>query len=358
MQTPFLTLDPAEVEAAYRRFTAALPDVVVCYAMKCQPHPAVLRRLAALGSSFEVASAAELDALVAIGVDPAGLLFSHPVKPPAHIAHAYAAGLRAFAADSVLELDKLAAHAPGSRVYLRMAGPASASVVASEGKFGVSPATAADLLRAAADRGLAPYGLTFHVGSQMLDPEPWVLAIKEAGAVMAGLAEDGIRLGMLDIGGGFPVPYATPVPPIGAFAARIRAALAESLPYDVAVVAEPGRYLAAAAGTLTATVVGVAERPGGTWLHLDAGAFHGLIEALETGNTLRFPVTDSRDSPRRRRYHLTGPSCDSQDTIQYDEPLSADLTVGDRVYFGAAGAYTTAYSRDFNGLPAPTVHCR
>jgi len=104
-------------------------------------------------------------------------------------------------------------------------------------------------------------------------------------------------------------------------------------------------------------VIGVAERRGQRWVHLDVGAFNGLMEALETGNQLRFPVSDSRRSARRRPAHLTGPTCDSQDTILYDVPMSADLAVGDRVYLHSAGAYTTAYASHFNGFDPPAVHC-
>ncbi|WP_344166744.1 type III PLP-dependent enzyme [Pilimelia columellifera] len=354
--TPYLTLDLDAVDAAYRRLSAALPDTAIYYAMKCNPHPALLRRIAGLGGAFEVASAAELDQLVAIGIDPPDVLFSNPVKPPAHIAHAWARGLDRFAFDSVAELDKLATHAPGARVYVRLAVPRSASAVASEGKFGVDVATAADLLRDARRRGLSPHGVAFHVGSQMLDPEPWAQAIKECGELMRELDRDGIRLTMLNLGGGFPVGYQDPAPDIAWFGDRISAAIATLLPYPVRLVAEPGRHLAAEAGTLTTTVIGVARRGAATWLHLDVGAFNGLMEALETGNQLRYPVTDSRASAARLFYHLTGPTCDSQDTILYDVELSADLTVGDTVFIGSTGAYTTAYASAFNGFDVPSVH--
>ncbi len=86
------------------------------------------------------------------------------------------------------------------------------------------------------------------------------------------------------------------------------------------------------------------------------GAFNGLMESLETANTLAYPVTDSRRAPRRP-CHLTGPSCDSQDTILFDAALSADITGGDRVYIVSTGAYTTAYAAPFNGFDVPAVHC-
>jgi ornithine decarboxylase len=87
------------------------------------------------------------------------------------------------------------------------------------------------------------------------------------------------------------------------------------------------------------------------------GAFNGLMESLETNNRLRFPVSDSRHNPVRDRFHLTGPTCDSQDTILFDVELSADLATGDRVYIGSTGAYTTVYASTFNGFGGPSVRC-
>jgi ornithine decarboxylase len=353
--TPFLVLDLDRVAAAYLDFTAALPGVKVHYAMKCNPDVRVLERLRGLGGGFEIASAAELRSLVEIGVDPAEVLYSNPVKPAAHVAEAWAAGVWRFAVDGADELAKVAAVAPGAAVYARMRTTVGDSTVPSEGKFGVTPAAAAALLRQARTLGLRPYGLAFHVGSQMLDPAPWAAAVAQAGGVLRELAADGIRLEMLDLGGGFPARYDVQPPPLTAFGAVVRDALA-ALPYVPPVLAvEPGRGLVAEAGVMVSTVIGLAERAGRRWVHLDVGAFNGFMEALETGNRLRFPVSDSRGGPLAVA-HLTGPTCDSQDTIMFDVPLAAGLAVDDRVFLHTAGAYTTSYASDFNGFPVPRTY--
>jgi ornithine decarboxylase len=352
--TPYLLLDLDRVAAAYAEFVAALPGIDVHYAMKCNPDERILRRLHGLGGRFEIASTAELRSLVALGVDPAGLLYSNPVKPAGHVAEAWRAGVWRFAVDGRTELEKIAAVAPGAAVYARIGTAPGDNTVPSEGKFGVTPAVAADLLRRARALGLRPYGVAFHVGSQMLDPSAWTRALREVGTVLRSL--DGIRLELLDLGGGFPAAYDVPPPPLAAYGAAIEAGLAE-LPYRPAVLAvEPGRGLVAEAGTMVASVIGLAERGGRRWVHLDVGAFNGFMEALETGNRLRFPVTDSRGSAVRTPAHLTGPTCDSQDTIMFDVPLSDDLAVGDQVFLGCAGAYTTSYASDFNGFPVPATH--
>src|SRR5262249_29528328 len=118
---PRLIMDLGRVTGAYRAFTTAFPGVAVHYAMKCNPDPGLLAHFRDLGSRSAIASIAELRVLTALGVAPAGVLFSHPVKPWWHIRDAYAAGVRRFAADSDAEIAKLAQHAPGSSIHVRLA---------------------------------------------------------------------------------------------------------------------------------------------------------------------------------------------------------------------------------------------
>jgi len=354
--TPELVIDLDQVGDAYAEMTAALPGITVHYATKCNPNPQVLGRLMGLGSSFEIASAVELETLLEIGVEPAEVLYSNPVKPVSHIARAYAEGVRMFAFDSLDEVKKLADAAPGTSAIVRLAAHDAPSAVPSEGKFGVDARAAVELLLLAREYGLDPYGVAFHVGSQMLDPKAWQAPLAVVGRILDELDEHGVRLRLVDLGGGFPARYATPVPPLAEYASVIHAGLA-ALPYQVDAAIEPGRAIVAAAGTLTATVIGTALRGGKRWIHLDVGAFNGLMESLETGNELRFPVRDSRESAARDRYHLTGPTCDSQDTIMFDVELSADLATGDLVYIGSTGAYTTVYASTFNGFEIPAVRC-
>ncbi|GGM57880.1 type III PLP-dependent enzyme [Dactylosporangium sucinum] len=357
LRTPELLIDLDVVSRSYEALTSQLPGLTVHYAMKCNPHQEIIGRLHSLGCRFEIASAAELDELRRIGADPAQVLYSNPVKPVAHIAAAHAAGVWRFAFDGEEELDKIAAVAPGAAVLVRLSAHQIRSGVPSEGKFGVDADTAAALLLAARDRGLRPYGVAFHVGSQMLLAHAWRAPLRAVARVMDKLAAESVFLQMVNLGGGFPARYcAVNLPPLSDYATAIGIGLA-GLPYPVETVIEPGRAVVAEAGTLRATVIGTAVRHGRRWAHLDVGAFNGLMESLETGNELRFPVTDSRCDARRDRFHLTGPTCDSQDTIMFDVELSAGLRAGDEVYLGCAGAYTTVYASRFNGFDPPAVRC-
>jgi ornithine decarboxylase len=311
--TPYLLMDLDAVEHAYRVITRALPGVAIHYAVKCNPDPRILGRLKAAGSAFEIASCPELD--------------------------------------------KLAEHAPGAAASVRLGTRKLGSKVPSEGKFGVGVRQAVQLMRDASSLGLRPYGIAYHVGSQMTDPRAWEDATRQSASVLRALQAHDITLRMLDIGGGFPARYADPVPDLSEYGAVIRRAVARHLPYPIQLCAEPGRALVAEAGVLVATVIGTAERAGRSWLHLDVGAFNGMIETLLTGNQLVYPLADSRASDERCRYHITGPTCDSQDTMFFGVLLSRGLVPGDRVYIHTAGAYTTCYASTFNGCDAPTTHC-
>jgi ornithine decarboxylase len=359
--TPFLICDGATIERRYGDLCDLLPGLRLFYAVKSNPMSQVVDTLARLGSGFEVASIYELEAVAAAGVDPADVLFSNPVKPAAHIAEAAAAGLYRFAFDSEGELRKLAANAPGSSVYVRLRVDDQASVFPLSRKFGTTTDDAVRLLVLARELGLVPYGLTFHVGSQCTDPLAWVRAIERCGAVMSELARSGIRLEMLDLGGGIPARYVAPVPALTSIAGAIEHGL-RALPYRPRLLAaEPGRSLVAESAVMVATVIGLEMRGDERWAYLDVGGYNGMMEAVQTGGRWPFPILTSRSDAgdpsagAKVRTTITGPSCDSSDTMFYGVPLPASLAAGDRLYIGSAGAYTTSYASSFNGFPPPAT---
>jgi len=265
--TPFLACDLGTVAERYERFTGDLPGVKVHYAMKCNSSEEVLRTLAAYGSGFEVASLGELRMLQEIGVDPAEVLYSNPIKPPAHIAEAFKSGLWRFSFDSEGELHKLAQHAPGSAVYIRLRVDDSTSIFPLSRKFGAEAYEARALMQLARELGLRPYGVTFHVGSQCGTTTAWRQAIAAAGRLMGSLLEDGIRLEMLDLGGGFPARYVERVPSLTNVAEAIYQGLEELLPYRPGIIAaEPGRHLVAESAVMVTSVLGREVRAGENWV--------------------------------------------------------------------------------------------
>jgi ornithine decarboxylase len=357
MKTPCLIVDLKKIKEAYNNFHKNFKDVEVHYAMKCNPNPEIMKMVLDCGGQFEISSADEMRRAVIVGADPKNIIFSNPVKTTADICCTYKAGVSCFSFDSYCEVDKLAQNAPGSKVYVRLSTPVQKSTVASEGKFGVSIDFAKDLMIYAKKCGLIPYGIAFHVGSQMLDCDAWSYAIQYSSKLINILEDEGIAIKFLDIGGGFPVCYGdVKRDNIDKIGKSISRALKKYIKRDVKIVAEPGRYLVASSGTMVGTVIGIADRYNKRWAHLDIGALNGFLEALETSNNLIFPVRDSRQSKDKNMFVLTGPTCDSQDTIRYDVPMSHDIQVGDNVYFDFAGAYTTSYTENFNGFPSPKIY--
>jgi ornithine decarboxylase len=175
---------------------------------------------------------------------------------------------------------------------------------------------------------------------------------------MHRLAEDGIVLQMVDLGGGFPARYVDPLVPIEQYGAVITAALDEVLPYrPESIIVEPGRYLVAESSVLVSSVLGREERASEEWLYLDVGVYNGLMETQQTLNQWEYPMWTSRPdhaTAQRIPFTVAGPSCDSADTMFLATPLPASLGLGDLVMIGSAGAYTLSYASNFNGFPPPT----
>jgi ornithine decarboxylase len=355
--TPFLATDCDEVARRFDEFTLAMPNVRPYYALKCNGALPVLATLGARGAGFEIASVFELDPLRAVGVPAEDVLFSNTVKPEQHVRSAVARGVWRFALDSEEELRKLSTAAPGSAVYVRLDVEDSHSLFPLSRKFGTSAEEALRLLLLAPEYGLRPYGLTFHVGSQCTDPSMYSRAIDQCGLVMRRLELHGTRIEMLNVGGGMPATYAEPVPDIAAVGEAVSRAVTR-LPYRPPhLAAEPGRFLVAESSVLVATVIGTARRAGERWAYLDVGGFNGLMEAIQTGGRWLFPMRTSRADDAvalTASFNVTGPSCDSGDTMFYGVDLPETLDAGDRLYIGSAGAYTLSYASNFNGFPPPS----
>src|SRR5574341_759652 len=347
---PFLILDTAIVREKLRRFRAAMPRVRPHYAVKANPDRRVLKALAQEGAGFEIASIAELDLLLSLGVCAGEIFFSNPMRPRDADAYAVAKGVRWFVVDSVDELRRMHAVDPTARLYLRIATPNIGSDWPLSGKFGAGAGETREIIATAAKLGADLAGVTFHVGSQCRNPENWRVGIEKARTLFDTMAKAGLKPRLLDIGGGFPVRHVKPIPSIEVIGEVVNEAIRE-FPEDVQVIAEPGRYLVSDAGYFVCRVLGTATRGGKRWMHWDAGLFGGVFETTEG---LRYKIRTDRSGPDVA-WHIAGPTCDSVDVVLRDEPLPSDLQEGDFIYIRNAGAYTTAYASEFNGFPLPEI---
>jgi ornithine decarboxylase len=355
LPTPFLVMDVAEVVSQYRELQRALPDAAIYYAAKANPLAEIIRALAGIGSCFDVASAHEVEHCLGLGVPSSRMSFGHTVKKAAAIAHAHAAGIDLFSCDSAGELEKIARHAPGARISVRLLTNGKGAEWPLSRKFGCDRAMAADLLLRACALGLTPYGISFHVGSQQTDPGQWEEPIAEAARLFQAMSARGIQLQSLNLGGGFPAHYSTPVPTIEAYGAAISQSLFRYFGRKrPEIVVEPGRYLVADAGIIQTEVVLIARKSyddDTRWVYLDCGKFGGLAETMDEAIKYRLRVPGR--SSRLERVILAGPTCDSAD-ILYERTacdLPADLRAGDHIQILSAGAYTHTYSSvGFNGF--------
>jgi ornithine decarboxylase len=350
--TPVVVVDLDVVVDRLHALQAALPMAEVFYAVKANPAPEILEVLVADGVNFDVASPGEISRCLALGADPSRISFGNTIKKSRDIAASYAAGVRLFTFDCGAELDKLIAHAPGSTVMCRVAVDGVGADWPLSRKFGTTRDDAVALLRRAAAAGLR-LGVSFHVGSQQRHLQAWDSALREVAKIAAELSGDGLRLEVLNLGGGFPAVYDDAVPTMAEYGRAIRSALDAWFPeLPARVIVEPGRYLVGDAGVLVSEVVLVSDRAEhGRWVYLDVGLFGGLAETM--GEAIRYQITSDRDGADTAPVCLAGPTCDSADVLyeqrRYELPVT--LSAGDRVAVHATGAYTTSYSSvEFNGF--------
>jgi ornithine decarboxylase len=354
-RTPRLELDldrvAVNLELLRAAFSALNPKLY--YAVKANNDPRVLAIVRDAGCGFDVASIYEVRELQHLGVDGSDMTFSATVKIPDHIEEAFERGIDRFAFDSPTELEKLARLAPGSRVTVRIEVPHAGSAWPLADKFGVPHGEAAALLEYAQTLGLRPYGVTFHVGSQCVRPESWLDAIELCGRVWEDARARGIRLRMVNLGGGVPARYTAHVPAARDIGELASAAALKAFGPDVEYAFEPGRSLVADAGTLITSVIGNAVRHGRPWVFVDLSIYAGLLEVIGGWS---YSMRTDRDHLPARQVTLAGPSCDSTDVLAQDVALP-ELEVGDHIELLTAGAYTTSYER-YNGLTFPIITYR
>jgi len=358
--TPYYVFDRNTIRSNIDKFKELLPGINIHYAMKSNPHPDVLKTIHKYGSGFEIASTNELKQLKKLKVLPKDILYSAPVKSEQSIKDAYEYGLDRFAFDSFSELDKISRVAPKSKVYLRIFVSEHGSRFSLSEKFGAKPDSALELVEYAKKLGLEVYGLTFHIGSQAVSKGTWTYAIRTAANVMNLLLEKNIKIKMLDIGGGFPIEYTEPTPSINDICLVINKAIKTYVPYHVQLVIEPGRAIVATSAVLVSSVIARIKRGRNMWLFMDAGAYNSLFETLESQTSMRFVINTSKmkdyDQTKTTKYTITGPTCDSIDTMMRDVRLPSQLTVGDKLYFKDVGAYSIALANSFNGFAPPEAH--
>ncbi|MDD2704223.1 MAG: type III PLP-dependent enzyme [Acidocella sp.] len=353
-EEPLHCIRPGVIARAAQAFVRDFNGDVL-YAVKCNPEPAVLRAVWEGGvRHFDCASISEVT-LVRRLFPGAQIHFMHPVKSRAAIREAWIMnGVRDFVLDSASELQKIREEIatpdalrlnaqPG--LFIRLALPETGAAINLSKKFGADFETAVALLRAA--RPVAgKLGVAFHVGSQCMDPLAWRDAMSLAGEAIRAA---GVRVDVIDVGGGFPVAYPDmDPPPLGAFMAGIDAAFDRLEMPHIKLWAEPGRALVAGGGSV---VVQVQLRKG-DMLYINDGVYGALGDAGAL--SFRFPVRLLRRGQTLgapdAAFSFFGPSCDSLDVMNGPFILPDDVAEGDWIEIGQLGAYGTCLRTAFNGF--------
>ena len=352
---PCLVVDLDVVRDNFCAFEKALPDSRIYYAVKANPAPEILRLLARLGSNFDAASRTEIAMCLAAGATADRISFGNTVKKVSDIAWAHAQGVSLFAADAEEELAKLAEHAPGARVYIRVIVENTEADWPLTRKFGCARDKALELIALSKTLGLDPVGLSFHVGSQTRRAQMWAPVLDQVAAIWHAAGDAGHALTLLNIGGGFPAFYGEAIEAPMNYAADVMGLVHERFGDVAEIMAEPGRGLVAEAGAIAAEVLLVSKKSDNDlhrWVYLDIGKFSGLAETME--EAIRYQFLTDRDGDDLGACILAGPSCDSADVLYEKRPveLPLGLKAGDRIIIRNCGAYTSTYaSVGFNGFP-------
>lgn len=351
IETPFLLMDRERVREKVSIIGRNIKNSKVFYAVKANPDDEIIKLADELNMGFEIASEGELKMLSSIGVKPERIISSNPVKSLKFLKMAASYGVNYFSYDSVDEVDKLVRFVPGCNVYVRLSVPNEGSEWPLSKKFGIELDDAATLLSYAKNKGLNPVGITFHVGSQCTNIYNWNTALDKANALWKIAERNGIRLSLLNIGGGYPIKYTKNVVNVETIEKNVNALIYEKFPMDTEIFIEPGRAVVGDAGIFVTSVIGKARRADENWLYIDVGVFNGLMESVG-GIKYSYLVEGSRQTKYKKKWTIAGPSCDSFDIIDKDVALP-EPDVGNMILILSSGAYTISYASEFNGFSIP-----
>lgn len=359
--SPLFIVDHDILRQNYRTFKERLPRVQCYYAVKANSQQQIVETLFEEGSSFDVASYNEFMQVYRhikhferkekkhYVWDK--IIFSNTIKDPTTLEKIKQyRPLVTF--DNTAELIKLKRHCDTAGLVLRLKVPDTGSQVEMASKFGAEPGDAQMLIQQAFDMGLKVEGVSFHVGSQCTNFDNYTVALDIAATILNDARKKGFPLNLLDIGGGFPVPYEPGVPQFEKLATILNSEFARLFPPDIEILAEPGRFMVATAATLVSEIIGKARRDGKVFYHINDGVYHtfsGVVYDHWIPNFHAFKEGEKEICA------VVGPTCDSFDKISLSVELPWNLEVGDYLITENIGAYSTASSTKFNGFEGARV---
>ncbi len=346
--TPLFLVSKQALVDQVEKFRKLLPRVEPFYAVKANSHPDIIKTFAQMGLEFDCASQYEIDLVLKFGVSPEKIIFANPVKRPETMQFAMDKNVDLTVFDSEYELYKIAEHAPGSRVLVRVKVPNVGSVVELSLKFGAEPTDVIQLLIKAHKLGLKPTGVAFHAGSQCTHMENYIEAFELASIIFRDAKLKQIPLSIVDIGGGMPIQhFKNDEDLFTRFGPTLSSEIDRLFDSFVRIIAEPGRALCGPACTLITRVIGKSIRENKLWYYIDDGIY-GALSGIPYDfcqyeyNVFKKGLTHIST--------LAGPTCDSHDIIARTVELP-ELDINDVIYIPNIGAYSIASTTYFNGIP-------
>ncbi|SET19392.1 diaminopimelate decarboxylase [Thalassotalea agarivorans] len=357
--TPLYIYSKATIERHWHAFNNAAGSHphLVCYAVKANSNLAVLSLMAKMGSGFDIVSQGELARVIAAGGDPGKTVFSGVGKKSSEIAYALKHGIHCINIESVAELDRIQTVASELDIKAPVSFRVNPDVDAgthpyistglSENKFGVSIDDAeAIYLQASKMSHINIQGVDCHIGSQLTEIEPFIDALERVLLLVDKLAEQGIQLSHIDVGGGLGVRYKDEQPPEPAdYAKAIMEKLADR---ELTVIFEPGRAIMANAGILVTEVEFLKTNESKNFAIVDAAMNDMLRPALYQAWQEIIPV-DLNTSAQESVYDIVGPVCETGDFLGKDRTLA--INAGDLLAVRSAGAYGFTMSSNYNSRP-------
>jgi len=359
--TPLFVIDHAKIRKNYRTFKKNLPRVQAYYAVKANSNKEITKTLFNEGASFDVASYDEFmqvykyvrhfeekDKDFYIWDK---IIFSNTIKDRQTLRK-----IRRYKPlvtyDNKEELKKISEYCDTAGLVLRLKVPDTGSQVEMSSKFGAEPGDASALIKQAFDLGLVVEGLSFHVGSQCTAVDNYTSALEITSQVFNDSRSKGYNLNIMDIGGGFPVPYDLRVPKFERLAEVINSECERLFPKDVEIIAEPGRFMVATSAVLVSEIIGKARRDGKIFYYINDGVYHTFSGVVYDHWTPNFRSLKRGD---KEVCAVVGPTCDSFDKISLSEQLPGNLQIGDYLFTENIGAYSIASSTKFNGFDGAKI---
>jgi diaminopimelate decarboxylase len=357
--TPTYVYSHQAIQNAFLSYQQALEERahLICYAVKANSNLAVLNMLAQLGSGFDVVSLGELERVIAAGGDPAKVVFSGVGKTAPEMRRGLALGIKCFNIESEAELHLLAEIAGDAGAIAPISIRVNPDVDAGthpyistglrENKFGVDVDAARRLYRQAdAMNSLEPVGIDCHIGSQIVDIQPFIASLDCLLHLVDELKEDGISLHHLDIGGGLGVPYDTEAPSVKEYVSALAERLTDR---DLELLLEPGRSIVAMAGVLLTRVEYLKPNDIRQFAIVDA-AMNDLLRPSLYGAWQDIEAVRPRKG-EAQTWDIVGPVCETGDFLGKDRVLC--LSQGDLLAVMGAGAYGFSMASNYNSRTRP-----